>query len=445
MITTSTQVFLVVLAGIAAGPSNDEQYLVELINRARANPTAEAARCGIDLNEGLTPGTITADPKPPLAPDPNLGAAARGHSQWMIDNGLFSHTGAGGSTPGARMTAAGYDFLAPYGWGENISWSGTTARTLDLVATTASQHRSLFIDTGVAGRGHRLNLMNPTFREIGPGIVQGTFQGYNAEMITEDFAYTTTPGIDGILTGVVYNDLLVTEDSFYTPGEGLGNVTITAARASDGAVFQTTTWSSGGYRLPLPAGTYALTAQGGDLAPNVLGKSVTIGQANVKVDFTLGNPLSPVYRFWSDALGAHFYTINVMERDKLINLYANVWTYEGPAFLAYAPGDQPAGTVAVYRFWSDALGGHFYTTNVTERDKLINTLADVWTYEGPVFYVYTESQHPAAAQPVYRFWSAPLGHHFYTISAGERDKLINRFADVWTYELIAWYAYPNTD
>src|SRR5258707_11440338 len=43
----------------AVYPSNLEQYEVELINRARANPAAEAARYGIDLNEGLAPGTIS--------------------------------------------------------------------------------------------------------------------------------------------------------------------------------------------------------------------------------------------------------------------------------------------------------------------------------------------------------------------------------------------------
>jgi hypothetical protein len=439
------QMLLIMLSGSAAGPNNYEQYLLELINRARANPAAEAARYGIDLNEGLTPRTISSDPKQPLALNPDLVDGARAHSQWMIDNDVFSHTGANGSSPGDRMIAAGYDFQAPFGWGENISWSGTTAYSFDPLTTTAEQHQGLFVDTSVAGRGHRLNLMNPSFREIGPGIVLGNFEGYNAEMITEDFARTTTPGIGGFLTGVVYNDKLVTEDSFYTPGEGLGEVTITATRASDGAAFQTATWSSGGYSLALPSGTYALTASGGDLSPNLITRSATIGQSNVKVDFTEDNPLSPVYRFWSDALGGHFYTISVTERDKLINLYSHVWTYEGPAFYAFAPGDQPAGTIPVYRFWSDVLGGHFYTTSVTERDKLINTYSHVWAYEGPAYYVYAEGQHPADTQPVYRFWSDVVGHHFYTISSSERDKLINNYSDVWTYELIAWYTYPNAE
>ena len=34
-------------------PTTLDQYLIEMINRARANPSGEAARLGIDLNQGL--------------------------------------------------------------------------------------------------------------------------------------------------------------------------------------------------------------------------------------------------------------------------------------------------------------------------------------------------------------------------------------------------------
>jgi hypothetical protein len=39
-----------------------EQYLLELINEARLDPLAKAASLGIDLNQGLAPGTLTGRP-----------------------------------------------------------------------------------------------------------------------------------------------------------------------------------------------------------------------------------------------------------------------------------------------------------------------------------------------------------------------------------------------
>ena len=262
--------------------------MVELINRARANPAAEASRLGIDLNEGLAAGTISTAAKQPLAINPNLTDSATSHSQWMIDTDTFSHTGVNGTDPGDRMTNAGYVFTGNWTWGENIGWDGSTG-SINETPETSKIEDDLFIDSGVAGRGHRTNLMSTSFREVGAGIVTGPFasggQTYNAAMATQDFG---TTGSSVFLTGVAYTDA-VTRDNFYTPGEGLAGVTITATRASDNAVFQTTSWTSGGYSLPLAAGTYDVTASGGGLGGTVTDNNVVIGSQNVKEDFTPAN------------------------------------------------------------------------------------------------------------------------------------------------------------
>src|SRR5688500_16283559 len=128
----------------AVFPAAHEQYLVELINRGRANPTAEATRYGTDLNEGLAAGTISSTPKQPLAINPYVTDAARKHSQWMIDNDTFSHTGATGTNPQQRMTNAGYFFGDPSAWGENIGWTGSTG-SIDATVRTAEIHENLYV------------------------------------------------------------------------------------------------------------------------------------------------------------------------------------------------------------------------------------------------------------------------------------------------------------
>ena len=276
----------------AVYPSAAEQYMLELVNRARANPNAEVARYDAsywdgtpDLNEGLAPATISADPKQPLALDPYLIDGGRVHSQWMIDNDVFQHEGEGGNSPGDRMAAAGYVFGSPSGWGENIGWKGTTG-SYDLADFVYEIEANLFCDAGIAGRGHRLSLMNGDFREVGVGIIEGIFTDggtdYNAVMATQDFAYS---GTDLFLTGVVYDDSLVTDDDFYTPGEGLDAITITAVREPDGHTTTTTTWAAGGYSMVLAPGTYTVTATGAGLG-TVTEHGVLISDENVKQDFT---------------------------------------------------------------------------------------------------------------------------------------------------------------
>jgi uncharacterized protein YkwD len=273
----------------AGQPSIHDQYLLEMINRGRQDPAAEAARYGIDLNAGLSAGTISTQPKQPLAFAPALIDAARGHSEWMLASNTFSHTGQGGSSPGARMSAAGYAFVSPWTWGENISWRGTVG------TVNATDYVEIIAEGLFKSAGHRMNQMKPEFRESGVGVVQGNFTSggttWNALMATEKFARS---GYSVFMTGVVYDDALVRADQFYTPGEGLGGVTIEAIRTSDSQVFSTQTWASGGYTLALASGTYTIVAKGGSLSDPIVRGGVVIGTENVKVDFTPADPSTVV-------------------------------------------------------------------------------------------------------------------------------------------------------
>lgn len=273
----------------AVYPSAVEQYVVEMINRSRENPALEAARFNVALNEGLPSGTISTAPKQPLAINPYITDAARKHSQYMILADVFSHTGVNGSSPAHRMADAGFADFGDFGYGENIAWSGTTGSPPDPRTTVPQLHEDLFVDEGIVGRGHRLNILDPVWKEIGAGVVSGGFTStsggvtrtYNAVMLTTDFGDRSD---QVFLTGVAYSDLL-TQDQFYTPGEGLGGVTITATRAGDQSVFTTTTWESGGYVLALPPGMYVVRGTGGGMGGSVIWSDVLIGDENVKRDF----------------------------------------------------------------------------------------------------------------------------------------------------------------
>jgi hypothetical protein len=92
--------------------------------------------------------------------------------------------------------------------------------------------------------------------------------------------------------------------------------------------------------------------------------------------------LAPIYRFWSGTLTTHFYTINESEKDYLIATFPSVWTYEGIAFYAFPPEDQPVGAKPVYRFWSNSLGRHYYTISEDEREQMSQDQSSLWSYEG---------------------------------------------------------------
>ena len=140
----------------------------------------------------------------------------------------------------------------------------------------------------------------------------------------------------------------------------------------------------------------------------------------------------PIFRFYSPVLLGHFYTADPAERDRVITRLAGIWDYEGVAYSAF--NRQVPGTVPLYRFWSDAYGGHFYTADSGERDTVLSRWSDTWSYEGVAYYVYPAGANARGSVPVYRFWGPDVRHHFYTSSAAERDTVISRWPNVWSYE-----------
>jgi len=218
-----------------------EQFLIEMINRARLDPMGEARRYGLsDLNQGLAPGTISGQPLRVLSPNALLEAAADGHTAWMLEADTFSHTGANGSTPAMRAAAAGYSLTGSYAVGENLAMSGTTG-TINLNTAIAGHHQGLFLSAG-----HRANILSAAYREVGVAQVQGLYaQGgvtFNASMVTEAFGRS---GTAVFLTGVVYAD--TDRNGAYSIGEGQAGTRFQIGSA------QTTAAQAGGYGLATAA------------------------------------------------------------------------------------------------------------------------------------------------------------------------------------------------
>ena len=263
-------------------PTAQDQYMLELVNRGRANPQGEAdLYLNGDLNQGLPSNTISTDAKQPLVFNFELHSAAQDHSQWMLNNNVFSHTGERGSSPTQRMQAAGYVLAPPWSTGENIAYRGTTG-TPDLTTFVEGNHTNLFVSPG-----HRRNLMSGNFKEVGISSLQGQFNNYNAVMTTQKFAYSGGRG--PFITGVAYTDA-VNNDDFYTVGEGIKGITVTAVDTTNSAnTFTTTTLDAGGYSLDVdPNVTYEVTFSG-DLDQNgqagdTATYQVQVNSENVKLD-----------------------------------------------------------------------------------------------------------------------------------------------------------------
>ncbi|OXY91317.1 sigma-70 family RNA polymerase sigma factor [Streptomyces diastatochromogenes] len=115
-------------------PSDTVTQVVALVNKERA-----AAGCG------------------PLTEDPQLEKAAQGHSDDMAARNFFDHTNPDGADPGQRITAAGYRWST---YGENIAQGQQTPQAV--------------MDSWMNSPGHRANILNCSFKDIGVGVHKGS-------------------------------------------------------------------------------------------------------------------------------------------------------------------------------------------------------------------------------------------------------------------------------
>jgi uncharacterized protein YkwD len=286
-----------------SGPTADQQYMLQLVNMARTNPTAMVtwlksnlnandmatiAHYGVNLDTELSEiGSST--PVQPLAWNATLASTAQSQSQYEADNQIQTHQGPGELNLEGRLDAAGYTNRVSDG--EN---SYAYAQSVDHAM------KAFLIDWGVPDKGHRGNLLQPntadskTYAETGIGIVAtNPGSAVGPYVITQDFGRQAS--YQPQVLGVVYKDN--DGNNFYTPGEGQGGLTVEVDDSSGNEVAQTKTWASGGYQLPLTPGSYTVKVFDANGNP-VQYKDVTIGTDNVEADFNLNQApsIAPVVK-----------------------------------------------------------------------------------------------------------------------------------------------------
>jgi uncharacterized protein YkwD len=280
-------------------PTNLEQHMLEMINRARANPMEEGVRLMdtddqavqqaysfFSINKSATKAAFAQYPmRPPLAFHPLLIQASRNHTSDMVAMNFQGHTSSNGQQLDDRYATVGYTSQGMFG--ENVAaysnsvWYG---------------HCGLNVDWGEQNQielGHRKNIMNfesTPYTEIGIGITNsggGLQQGTVGPLvITQNFGIRQTRYV----TGVVYRDL--NDNGMYDPGEGIAGVSVTPNTGSHYAI----TSESGGYAFPVAKNTtISVTFAGEGIgAPSTV--TASVGTDNYKLDFVpaASAPLAPI-------------------------------------------------------------------------------------------------------------------------------------------------------
>jgi len=107
----------------------------------------------------------------------SLGNAAKKYARLMVDKRFFDHVSPAGSTMSSRVKRTTY-LKSTRAWslGENIAWGSGTAAT-----------PARIVNAWMHSAGHRANILNSKFREIGIGIALGAPNGGSGATYVNDF------------------------------------------------------------------------------------------------------------------------------------------------------------------------------------------------------------------------------------------------------------------
>jgi uncharacterized protein YkwD len=117
---------------------------------------------------------------PPLTLDPRLGEAAQRHAEDMLRRSYYDHESLEGLRPRDRVAQAGYR-------------AGLVAENIARGPTSVEEVMSAWMQS----RGHRSNLLNPAFREMGVGCAVGhsaTGTVGDTVLWVQDFGRPRPPG-----------------------------------------------------------------------------------------------------------------------------------------------------------------------------------------------------------------------------------------------------------
>ncbi len=266
-----------------AHPDGHEQQALWLMNRARADPPQEgiwlATTDDPDVAGGRDYFGVDVDvlqsefasyaAKPPAAFDVRLYNAAKAHSDDLIARDAQDHDG-----QYDRIVAAGFTLLAYRGNVFAYADNGLNAHAAWNIDWGGSDHGMQ------ESRGHRKAIMSldGDYTNVGLAMVYETDAGTDVGPYVSTGNYckagNAADHYNRFIVGTVWED--TDGDAMYDPGEGIGGVTV----MPDTGTYYAVTGDSGGYAIPVDAGTYNITFSG----PVSAEKSVTVGSESALLD-----------------------------------------------------------------------------------------------------------------------------------------------------------------
>ena len=273
--------------------------------------------------------------------------------------------------------------------------------------------------------------------EIGPGTIVtmkdvGAGQTISFDQPSSLFSQLTVglnANMAGLIAGFSANDsIMINTASYDSQRISSSNGVTTLAFMAGSTVVDT-------LRLQ---GTYTQAQLSFSTVTGGFGTESTTIRATIGTVFPSAQPSTSLktFRYFDTENGTHFFTDDPTEAATVSSARSDLVT-EGVGFNAVSPTVKDPNAAPVYRFFDQTDGTHFFTVSESEKAAIIATRPDLIFEPSSTFYEHTTEQ--AGDMPAYRFFDSVHGTHYYTASSVETAGILASRPDLMA-EGIAFYA-----
>lgn len=207
---------LSLIAGVAFSPASS--VIASPINTTNVISLSNSSRAASGL--------------PALTSNGLLARAAQAKADDMLARGYFAHNSPDGKTPWTFIKAAGYSYISA---GENLAVDFTQAENVETAWMNSP--------------GHRANILNKNYEEIGVGIATGQWQGHETTFVVQMFG-----------TPVAQNVAITNIPTVVQPAVPTAHAAVAAAPVKAEAIAQSSPASPAQTKSPAPTAPVAIVS-----------------------------------------------------------------------------------------------------------------------------------------------------------------------------------------
>lgn len=189
----------------------------------------------------------------------------------------------------------------------------------------------------------------------------------------------------------------------------------------------------------IPSGAPMATSAPVDMSTIGVGNELVVFQFDNTVSLAAGAHYFVAVRYagaWPNPMYVRFDSTTPSHPGSMVYWSGTSWSFFGSYDAIFYVYQIPPTPVPVYRFYRASSGTHFYTADPEEMARVRDTMASIYHLDGVGYQVNSSS--PLNSAPLWRFFNRRTGTHLYTADEGEKNNILTNLSATYSLDGVAY-------